>query len=86
VLPGEINTPIPRGDPNVKSGAEMINKRDVGTPDDIAGAVTFRASDDAKFITGTALAVDGWRLTVGKTVTRCAPVPHSVYRRASPAT
>jgi meso-butanediol dehydrogenase/(S,S)-butanediol dehydrogenase/diacetyl reductase len=29
------------------------------TPADIAGAVTFLASDDARFITGTILPVDG---------------------------
>ena len=31
----------------------------VGTPDDIAAAITFLASDEAGFITGTDLAVDG---------------------------
>lgn len=30
-----------------------------GTPDDIAGAVTFLASEDARFITGAILPVDG---------------------------
>lgn len=62
VLPGAIDTPMLWENPNVKSGAETIDKRDVGTPDDIAGAVAFLASDDAKFITGTTLAVDGGRL------------------------
>jgi NAD(P)-dependent dehydrogenase (short-subunit alcohol dehydrogenase family) len=62
VLPGAIDTPMLWENPNVKSGAETIDKRDVGTPEDIAGAVAFLASDDAKFITGAALAVDGGRL------------------------
>jgi NAD(P)-dependent dehydrogenase (short-subunit alcohol dehydrogenase family) len=62
VLPGAIDTPMLWENPNVKSGAETIDKRDVGTPEDIAGAVAFLASDDAKFITGTTLAVDGGRL------------------------
>ncbi|MFX8110525.1 SDR family oxidoreductase, partial [Acinetobacter baumannii] len=31
-------------------------------PEDIAAAVAFLASDDARFITGTTLAVDGGRL------------------------
>jgi NAD(P)-dependent dehydrogenase (short-subunit alcohol dehydrogenase family) len=62
VLPGAIDTPMLWENPNVKSGAETIDKRDVGTPDDIAAAVAFLASDDAKFITGTTLAVDGGRL------------------------
>jgi NAD(P)-dependent dehydrogenase (short-subunit alcohol dehydrogenase family) len=62
VLPGAIDTPMLWDNPNVKSGAETIDKRDVGTPDDIAGAVAFLASEDARFITGTTLTVDGGRL------------------------
>ncbi|HEX4694674.1 glucose 1-dehydrogenase [Sphingomonas sp.] len=62
VLPGAIDTPMLWDNPNVKSGAETIDKRDVGTPEDVAAAVAFLASDDAKFITGTTLAVDGGRL------------------------
>jgi len=62
VLPGAIDTPMLWGNPNVKSGAETIGKTDVGTPEDVAAAVAFLASDDAKFITGTTLAVDGGRL------------------------
>lgn len=62
VLPGAIDTPMLWDNPNVKSGAETIDKRDVGTPDDITGAVAFLASDDARFVTGTTLAVDGGRL------------------------
>ncbi len=62
VLPGAIDTPMLWENPNVKSGAETIDKRDVGTPADIANAVAFLASEDARFITGTTLAVDGGRL------------------------
>jgi NAD(P)-dependent dehydrogenase (short-subunit alcohol dehydrogenase family) len=62
ILPGAIDTPMLWENPNVKSGAEVIDKRDVGSPEDIAGAVAFLASDDARFITGTSLAVDGGRL------------------------
>lgn len=62
VLPGAIDTPMLWDNPNVKSGAETIDKRDVGTPEDIAAAAAFLASDDARFITGTSLAVDGGRL------------------------
>lgn len=62
VLPGAIDTPMLWENPNVKSGAETIDKRDVGTPEDIASAVAFLASEDARFITGTTLAVDGGRL------------------------
>jgi NAD(P)-dependent dehydrogenase (short-subunit alcohol dehydrogenase family) len=34
----------------------------VGKPEDIAAAIAFLASDDAAFVTGTALRVDGGRL------------------------
>lgn len=62
VLPGAIDTPMLWDNPNVKSGAETIDKRDVGQPSDIAAAVAFLASEDARFITGTSLVVDGGRL------------------------
>lgn len=62
VLPGAIDTPMLWDNPNVRSGAETVDRRDVGTPADIAAAVAFLASDDARFVTGTTLAVDGGRL------------------------
>lgn len=62
VLPGAIDTPMLWDNPNVKSGAETIDKSDVGAPADIAAAVAFLASNDARFITGTTLTVDGGRL------------------------
>ena len=62
VLPGAIDTPMLWENPNVKSGAETIDRRDVGRPEDVAAAVAFLASEDAAFITGASLAVDGGRL------------------------
>jgi NAD(P)-dependent dehydrogenase (short-subunit alcohol dehydrogenase family) len=62
VLPGAIDTGMLWDNPNIKSGAEKIDPRDVGKPEDVAAAVAFLASDDAAFITGTALRVDGGRL------------------------
>ena len=62
ILPGAIDTAMLWDNPNVKSGAEAIDKRDVGSPQDIAAAVAFLASDEAEFITGAGLAVDGGRL------------------------
>ena len=62
ILPGAIDTPMLWENPNLKSGAETLDKRDVGQPRDIAAAVAFLASDDAAFITGAALPVDGGRL------------------------
>jgi NAD(P)-dependent dehydrogenase (short-subunit alcohol dehydrogenase family) len=62
VLPGAVDTPMLWDNPNIKSGAEKIDKSDVGKPEEIAAAVAFLASDDASFITGASLPVDGGRL------------------------
>lgn len=62
LLPGAIDTPMLWDNPNVKSGAEKIDKADVGRPEDIAAATAFLASDDAAFVNGAALVVDGGRL------------------------
>ena len=62
VLPGAIDTPMLWDNPNIKSGAETIDRNDVGSPEDIAAAVAFLASDEARFITGTTLIADGGRL------------------------
>jgi NAD(P)-dependent dehydrogenase (short-subunit alcohol dehydrogenase family) len=62
VLPGAIDTPMLWDNPNVRSGTEIINKAEVGTPDDVAAAIAFLAGDDARFICGAGLRVDGGRL------------------------
>ena len=62
VVPGAIDTPMLWDNPNVKSGAETIDKDDVGRPEDVAAAVAYLASDDAAFVTGACLEVDGGRL------------------------
>ena len=62
VLPGAIDTPMLWSNPNLKSGAEKLDPKDVGKPENIAAAVAFLASSDAAFITGAALPVDGGRL------------------------
>src|SRR3954451_5563234 len=59
VLPGAIDTPMLWENPNIKSGLETINRADVGKPEDIAAAIAYLASDDARFVTGAALRVDG---------------------------
>jgi NAD(P)-dependent dehydrogenase (short-subunit alcohol dehydrogenase family) len=48
--------------PNVKSGKEKVDRSMVGTAEDIAAAIAFLASDDARFVQGAALVVDGGRL------------------------
>ena len=62
VLPGAVDTPMLWDNPNVKSGLETINRADVGSPGDLAAAIAFLASDDAKFVEGASLIVDGGRL------------------------
>jgi NAD(P)-dependent dehydrogenase (short-subunit alcohol dehydrogenase family) len=62
VLPGAIETPMLRENPEVKSGVELLRPGDVGQPEDVAKAIAFLASDDASFVTGAGLRVDGGRL------------------------
>lgn len=63
IAPGWIATPLTQAlqDDPVRSGpilARTPMKR-WGRPDDVAGPVFFLASDDAKFVTGAVLPVDG---------------------------
>ena len=64
ICPGAILTgmtrPLMEADPNLKSlfeGFGVLGR--MGRPEDIAGAALFLASDDAAFITGHGLVVDG---------------------------
>lgn len=61
VAPGAVDTPMLWNNPNVKSGAEKITGA-VGKPEDLAAAICFLASDDAAFVNGAVLIVDGGRL------------------------
>lgn len=63
VLPGAIDTPMLWDNPNVKSGVEKINQADVGKSEDVAATVAYLASDDAAFVQGAEIRVDGGRLT-----------------------
>lgn len=60
--PGAVNTPMLWENPNVKAGREKIDPATVGQPEEIAAAILFLASDDASFVTGAVLDVDGGRL------------------------
>jgi meso-butanediol dehydrogenase/(S,S)-butanediol dehydrogenase/diacetyl reductase len=62
ILPGAVDTPMLWSNPNVKSGAEKVRPQDVGTVEDIAASIVYLASDDARFVQGAALRVDGGRL------------------------
>ena len=61
VLPGAILTPLWDGAPEEdrRRYAQMVPAKRLGTGEDVANAVLFLASDEASFITGTALTVDG---------------------------
>jgi NAD(P)-dependent dehydrogenase (short-subunit alcohol dehydrogenase family) len=62
VLPGAVDTPMLWNNPNVVSGVEKIDEHDVGRPEDIAAAIAYLASDDAAFVHGAMVRVDGGRL------------------------
>jgi 3-oxoacyl-[acyl-carrier protein] reductase len=57
VAPGFIETDMTKDIP--KEAFEAIPARRAGSPEDVAAAVRFLASDDAGYITGTTLFVDG---------------------------
>jgi NAD(P)-dependent dehydrogenase (short-subunit alcohol dehydrogenase family) len=63
VAPGAVDTPMLWNNPNVKSGEEKVSGA-IGKPEDIAAAICFLASPEARFITGTTLVVDGGRLDI----------------------
>jgi NAD(P)-dependent dehydrogenase (short-subunit alcohol dehydrogenase family) len=63
VLPGAIDTPMLWNNPNIRSGLETIDTTDVGTPQDVAAAVLFLASEESRFVQGDDLRVDGGRLS-----------------------
>jgi NAD(P)-dependent dehydrogenase (short-subunit alcohol dehydrogenase family) len=62
VLPGAIDTPMLWDNPNVRSGIEVVDKTDVGQPEDVAEVVAFLVSEGARFVQGASLLVDGGRL------------------------
>jgi glucose 1-dehydrogenase len=63
VAPGAVDTPMLWSNPNIQSGAERI-EGNIGKPEDIADAVSFIASDEANYINGSSLHVDGGRLNI----------------------
>jgi len=63
IAPGAVDTPMLWNNPNVKSGREKIEGI-VGKPEEVASAICFLASDDASYINGQTLVVDGGRLDI----------------------
>ncbi len=62
IQPGWIDTPGERkyaSEEEIQAGAKKIPWQRLGTPEDIGKAVVFLASDDADYITGASLRVDG---------------------------
>lgn len=68
VIPAVVETPATAGmlaDENSRKGTEkLIPMGRVGQSDELAAAILFLASDDASYITGAALPVDGGRSAV----------------------
>ena len=67
VAPGLVRTDMARGlwEPHGDAFAARLPLQRLGEPVDVAGAIVFLASDQAAWITGTALVVDGGALTRG---------------------
>ncbi|MGZ8291671.1 MAG: SDR family NAD(P)-dependent oxidoreductase [Telluria sp.] len=61
---GAIDTDMLWNNPEVKSGAEAIDRREIGKPVEVANAALFLACEHSSFITGTVLTVDGGRLPI----------------------
>jgi NAD(P)-dependent dehydrogenase (short-subunit alcohol dehydrogenase family) len=63
VSPGAIDTPLVRATLEAQGGERELSNRHpigrIGKPEEIASAVLWLSSQDASFITGTDLAVDG---------------------------
>lgn len=65
VEPGNIMTPGMKnvlGDEYIKNQEAIIPMKALGEPDDIAYAIMFFASDEAKYITGQTIVVDGGQI------------------------
>jgi 2-hydroxycyclohexanecarboxyl-CoA dehydrogenase len=62
VPPGFVDTPMLRESPvNFDAFAATMPMKRSGCPDDIAAAVAYLASDDANYVTGQTISVNGGR-------------------------
>ena len=64
IAPGFIETPMTRGIPEdaQRHAVARTPLGRVGRPDDVAAAVRFVCSEEAEFITGAVIPVDGGQL------------------------
>ena len=83
VGPGAIHTEEyePDGEEGKRRRGQTVPLGRVGYPADIAGAVAFLASEDASYITGQVLYVDGGMLAQLRSPQVDAPLPDSVKAR-----
>jgi len=67
VLPGLTNTlaTAPQSEEQKRANWEQQAIKRLGEPEDITGAILFLTSDDAAFITGQAIVVDGGQYRIG---------------------
>ncbi|MDB5900718.1 MAG: hypothetical protein JWP41_4320 [Ramlibacter sp.] len=63
VLPGAVETPMLRTNPEVRGGVEHIDPSELAQPAEIAAAIAYLASGDASIVQGASLVVDGGRLS-----------------------
>ena len=61
---GAVDTDMLWNNPQVKSGAEPIDQREVGKPAEVAEVALFMASRRSSFVSGTVLTADGGRLPI----------------------
>ncbi len=61
---GAVDTGMLWDNPEVQSGAEKIDPREVAQPEQVAEVVLFLASQRASFVSGAVLNVDGGRLPI----------------------
>ena len=65
VEPGNVDTPNlrrERGEGHMVAMANAVPMKRLATPDEIGRAVSFYASEDAAYVTGTALVIDGGQI------------------------
>jgi len=81
VAPGPVETPLVALNHDSATRASydaMVPMRRYGTPDEIAKGVLFLTSDDASYVTGQTLAIDGGFMAAGLIV-------RDMFERKSPA-